>query len=363
MNLKKYDHFKIVPPYYDGHRLLSTPDRRGMRPEIFISTTNRSAGKSTFFSGKLVHDFIQKRKKFLLLYRNKYEILDAALPFFAEAKRAFYPDLAMSQETGIKNVYERLLIGPEGDDVPPELCGYATALRASEQIKKYSALLADVDVILFDEIFPEDDIYLPDEIRRFMSIHDSLARGRGSQARYLPCILVGNLINVFNPYYTSFGIVDDLQLETNFYRGIGFVVEQGFNAASAAAHKESAFHAALAAETYTAASQEKTYINTSSQFIDNKIVDSGLYMLTIAYSGGRYSVRYNESAGFYYVSDTPDPRFKIVHAATEADIDDTAIFDPLNRYRKLLKDRYRQNMVKCKNLSCRNALMHFLIGR
>lgn len=363
MDLKQYDHFKVRDPYYTGYRLLSTLDKEGKKPEIYISTTNRSAGKTVFYNGYLIHNFIRKGQKFILLYRNKYEIDDAAGPFFNQVQKLFYPGLEMYQEKGIKSVYDKLYIRPLHSEDPGDLCGYATSLRASENIKKYSSLLADADVVLFDEAFPEDDNYLPDEIRRFMSIHDSLARGGGSQSKYLPVIIVGNLINVFNPYYTALGVVDDLTISTNYRRGKGFVIEQGFNEASAKAHRESSFHQALAGEEYTAASQEKEYLNTSYQFIDNKIVDCGPYVCTILYKNSSYSVRYNENAGFYYCSDTPDPGYKLVHAATEADITDSAIYDPASRFRKLLKERYRQGYVRFRNLRIRDAVMHFIIGK
>ena len=35
--------------YYDGTRLLSMKDLNGKKPEIFIVTTNRTLGKTTYF--------------------------------------------------------------------------------------------------------------------------------------------------------------------------------------------------------------------------------------------------------------------------------------------------------------------------
>ena len=360
--LKQYDHFKVRPPYYSGYRLLSTPDITGGKPEVFISTSNRSAGKSTFFAGKLIHDFIRTGKKFMLLYRNKYEMNAAVDSFFAQVNQLFFPGLYMWQEIGIRDAFYRVYICDDQQKNKCQ-CGYITALAASEQVKKYSSLLSDVSVVLFDEAFPENDRYLPNEVRLFMSIHVSLARGNGYQARYLPVIIVGNLINLFNPYYQTFGIVDTLQLQTNFYRGDGFVVEQGFNEASALAHKQSAFQRAFANEDYIAASQEKSYLNTTDLFIDRAVCDSGLYICTIQYAKQRFSVRYNPDANFYYVSDRPDPSFKIILAATLEDVDETAFYDRRNSRKELLSKKLQTGQVKCRNLSCRNALLHFIVGR
>lgn len=134
MDFSAYDNFKIKDPYYSGYRLLSTPDRSGARPEIFVSTTNRSAGKTVFYNGWLLHQFIKTGKKFLLLFRNKYEIDNAAQNFFSQIGDLFYAGLHMTQERGIKNVFDKIyLAGPEENT--ETLCGYATSLRASEQIK------------------------------------------------------------------------------------------------------------------------------------------------------------------------------------------------------------------------------------
>ena len=45
---EEYDNFKIVDPYYNGEKLMNMIDLDKEKPEIFISTSNRSAGKTTF---------------------------------------------------------------------------------------------------------------------------------------------------------------------------------------------------------------------------------------------------------------------------------------------------------------------------
>ena len=193
-----------------------------------------------------------------------------------------------------------------------------------------------------------------------MSIHDSLARGNGSMSRYLPVILIGNLIDIYNPYYVALGVVDDMQLSCNFYRGNGFVIEQGFNDVSAQAHKESAFHRAFSGIGYGKASEEKEYINSDYGFIDKEVADLGYYICTIRYNNQKYSVRYNNSGAFYYVSKTPDPSCIYIEAATVDDVNESAVFNPTSRYRKILQEALHHNELKFKNIECKNAAMHFI---
>ena len=64
--------------YYDGTKLLSLLDINGNRPEIYMVTTNRTGGKTTWFSSFLVRKFIKKQEKFMLLFRYNYELSDCA---------------------------------------------------------------------------------------------------------------------------------------------------------------------------------------------------------------------------------------------------------------------------------------------
>ena len=63
-------------PFYDGTKLLSMKDIKGQTPEIFMCTTNRSGGKTTWFNRYVLKKFITKREKFALFYRFKYELDD-----------------------------------------------------------------------------------------------------------------------------------------------------------------------------------------------------------------------------------------------------------------------------------------------
>ena len=55
--------------YYNGTKLLSMKDLNGKTPELFLCTTNRTGGKTTYFGRLVVNRFIKQRKKFALLYR------------------------------------------------------------------------------------------------------------------------------------------------------------------------------------------------------------------------------------------------------------------------------------------------------
>ena len=82
--------------YYDGTKLLSMLDINGKRPEIYMTTTNRTGGKTTYFGRLLVNRFKKTGAKFCLLYRFNYELDEVADKFFKDIGGLFFPDGEMS---------------------------------------------------------------------------------------------------------------------------------------------------------------------------------------------------------------------------------------------------------------------------
>ena len=76
--------------YYDGTKLLSLSDINGNKPEIYIVTTNRTGGKTTYFGRLAVKRFLSGKGKFALLYRYNYELDDVADKFFKDIGTLFF---------------------------------------------------------------------------------------------------------------------------------------------------------------------------------------------------------------------------------------------------------------------------------
>ena len=51
--------------HYDGAKILSLKDINGKKPEIYIITSNRTDGKSTFFARMEIKRFKRDKKKFM----------------------------------------------------------------------------------------------------------------------------------------------------------------------------------------------------------------------------------------------------------------------------------------------------------
>lgn len=300
-----------MPEYYDGTKLLSMKDINGNRPEIYMCTTNRTGGKTTYFGRLCVNRFFDKGEKFGLIYRYNYELDDCADKFYKDIGSLFFKGTNMTSKRHAKGVFHELFI----DEQP---CGYAIALNNADAIKKYSHMFSDIQRMIFDEFQSETNHYCSDEIRKFISVHTSIARGQGEQNRYVPVYMLSNPVSIINPYYVQLGISARLNNNTRFLRGDGFILEQGFVESASKAQKESAFNRAFSGNDYIAYSSECVYLNDNQSFVE-KPEGVSRYLATIRYNGTDYSIKEFKELGILYCDDKADKTFPMRISVTTDD--------------------------------------------
>ena len=339
--------------YYDGTKLLSLMDINGNKPEIYICTTNRTGGKTTYFGRMLTNRFIKTREKFGLIYRYDYEIENCAEKFFKDIQGLFFPTFNMTSKVKGKGAYHELFL----NDVP---CGYAFSLNSAEKIKKMSHLLSDTQSLLFDEFQSETNNYCPNEIRKLLSVHTSLARGQGKQVRYLPLYMLGNNVSLLNPYYVELGISDRLRNDTNFLRGDGFVLEQGFIESASNAQKDSAFNRAFSKNNYVAFGSQNIYLNDNATFIEN-LNGRSKYICTIKCSNKFYGIKEYADQGVVYCDNKPDMTHPIKISVTTDDhqINFVMLRNNLGLI-SLLRYYFDNGCFRFKNLECKQAMLKLL---
>lgn len=346
--------------YYDGTKLLSMLDIDGNKPEIYLCTTNRTGGKTTYFGRLEVNRFLKRGEKFALLYRFGYEIDAIADKFFKDIGQLFFPDYTLTSKRMAKGIFHELFLHHGSDDELGESCGYALAINNADQIKKYSHLFSDVNSILFDEFQSETNHYCPNEVEKFQSIHTSIARGQGQQVRYVPVYMISNPVSIINPYYTALDISSRLQDNTKFLKGHGFVLENGFVESASEAQKTSGFNKAFGMNKYLKYSSEAIYLNDNKAFIEKPKGDSK-YLATIQYEGNEYAIRQYYQEGIIYCDDHDDSTYKYKIAVTTDD-------HQVNYVMLRTNDMFIQNMryyfehgcFRFKNLLCKEAVMKLI---
>lgn len=339
--------------YYDGTKLLSMKDINGNTPEIFMCTTNRSGGKTTYFGRLCVNRFLKHNEKFMLIYRYNYEIDDCADKFFKDLSNLFFKGSTMTNKRRASGIYHELFL----DD---KSCGYAVSLNSADQLKKYSHLFSDVSRMLFDEFQSETNHYCSDEIKKLLSIHTSVARGQGEQIRYVPVYMLSNPVSIINPYYVEMGISERLADNVKFLRGDGFVLEQGFVDSASKAQKESGFNRAFSKNSYVAYASECVYLNDNKAFID-KPTGSGRYLATLRYKGVDYGIREYSEQGIIYCDDRPDTSFKNKITVTTEDHELNYVMLKRNDFFLTnLRYFFERGCFRFKDLRCKEAVLKAL---
>lgn len=339
--------------YYDGTKLLSLLDLNGKKPEIYICTTNRTGGKTTYFGRLLVNRWRKNGDKFALIYRYNYELDDCADKFYKDIGKLFFPGTGMTSVRRAKGIFHELFI----DD---RHCGYAISINSADQIKKYSHLFSDVQSMLFDEFQSETNHYCADEVKKFISVHTSIARGNGEQIRYVPVYMLSNPVSLINPYYVEMGISNRLRDDTRFLRGDGFVMEQGFVESASLAQKESGFNRAFAKNAYVAYSTECVYLNDNAAFIE-KPSGVGRYICTLRYKGTDYAIREYAETGIMYVDDRADKNFRLrITVTTEDHQINYVMLQRSDFIITNLRYLFEQGCFRFKDLRCKEAIIKAL---
>lgn len=339
--------------FYDGTKLLSMKDLKGNTPELYLVTTNRTGGKTTYFSRLIVNKFKNGQGKFMLIYRFNYELDDCSNKFFKDINTLFFKDSTMTSKRRASGIYHELFL----DDVS---CGYAVSLNSADQLKKYSHLFSDVNRMLFDEFQSETNHYCTDEIRKFLSIHTSVARGQGEQYRYVPVYMLSNPVSIINPYYVEMGISERLNDDVKFLRGDGFVLEQGFNETASKMQQESGFNRAFNQNSYVAYSSQCIYLNDNKAFIE-KPTGNSRYLATLKYMGKDYAIREFAEQGILYCDDRPDNTYPYKLTVTTDDHEINYVMLKRNDlFINQLRFFFEKGCFRFKDLRCKEVVLKAL---
>lgn len=287
--------------YYDGTKLLSQKDINGNDPEIYISCTNRSAGKTTFYNRMLLNRYLKGKGQFYLITRQQLEIDSISSSFFGGVAQ-FFPGHEMTQKQIGKGKFASLFF----DDEP---CGFAIPLTATEYCKKVSHLFEKVTFGVFDEFQSETNAYLSHEVDRFVSLHQSIARGGGAMSRRVPVVMISNMASVLNPYYRALGIRSQDITGSDYYRGDGFVLERRTVQAAADALRAQAFNRAFSHgdSQYAAAMTGDGELLDNTRFVQKSAPQgNAVYIATLHAYGKAYGIRYYTMEQVIYVTEKSD---------------------------------------------------------
>lgn len=342
-----------MPKYYDGTKLLSMLDINGNKPEIYMCTTNRTGGKTTYFGRLCINRFLDKGEKFGLIYRYNYELDDIAEKFYKDLGSLFFPNYTMTSKRRASGTFQELFLNDKS-------CGYGLSLNNADQIKKYSHLFSDIQRMIFDEFQSETNHYCEHETKKFISVHTSIARGQGKQVRYVPVYMLSNPVSIINPYYVEMEISGRLKDDTKFLRGDGFVLEQGYIESASIEQKNSGFNRAFSKNSYTAYSSECVYLNDNKAFVE-KPAGKSKYLCTLRYKGSDFALREYTESGLIYCDDKADSSFLTRISVTTDDHNINYVMLKRNDFfLSNLRYFFEHGCFRFKDMRCKEAVLSAL---
>ena len=349
---------KVNPnSFYHADALLNKRDLDGEVPEIFCVCGNRSGGKTTDFSRKIIDRWLSKEyREVVILKRFVNEIPGTKDAFFnKELLEHFYTEefinsLNIKEVNTANGAFKEIKIGYR-------TFGYVVALNSADKVKKYSNLFSKVDCIFFDEFMPETGMYCQEEIAKFKSIHVSIARSYGSQSRYVPIFMASNLVSLLNPYFIAWKVSSRISTSTRFLRGHGIVIEQNFNKAAAKAQSESKFLRAFEEDDYY--TKQGVYLMDNLNLV-GKIKSKKEYFFTMVYNKKNYGV-YQTDEQLVYISSVADSTCRVKIASVPADVCEGVFYKTSFRdlYSTVLT-AFNMGLMRFENQEAKDAAFAFL---
>lgn len=236
-----------------------------------------------------------------------------------------------------------------GEDV----VGYAQALSTASILK--SDAMPFVDTIIFDEFIIDNTgtyHYLSDEVRKFLDLYETVARGRDVRVLFL-----SNAVTVANPYFDYFHL--DKPRDTDIQRfgaAKEILVEFTVNENLSALKKATRFGKIIAGSEYSDYAYDNNFLLDNNDFIEKKTARCE-YFLSLRYKDTWLGIWADPLQWLFYVSTSYDAQYPKKYSATTDDHQpNVMLFKQAKRlpFMKSLVDAYQAGCVRYESIKLKN---------
>ncbi len=181
----------------------------------------RGTRKTSTWLYKIFRDCLERDEECALFYRHQNKVNSILPKDFYTAERLLNKDAFEGQIEKKGNALFWVIrdeIDPDNPTKVPEILE-STLLAHLLSINSYNTQRSNdfsrVYWIFMDEFQTDDGKYLTQECAKLMNFVDTIARGFDQPYRPVRIILASNPIDLFNPYYTYFRIVNMMDKSTS----------------------------------------------------------------------------------------------------------------------------------------------------
>ena len=172
--------------------------------------------------------------------------------------------------------------------------------------------------------------------------------------------MLSNNVSILNPYFAELGVSARLQPNTNFLRGNGWVLEQGFNEGASKAQLSSKFMQAFSSNDYIGYLTSKEYLYNDNAFIE-KMSGVSRYLCTFRFQGKEYSIREFPNEKVLYCDNSIDETYKLRFAVNVEDMLPTyTLRMPTDMFIQSFRRYFSNGCFRFKNMECKAALICLL---
>lgn len=369
------EHLRDVPEAFKEStemlkKWLLRPDADGIMPEIYVTMSNRTGGKTYFIAYLLIDLWRRFGVKFALETRTGSELGNVVGGIFSAVMEEF-PGYAIEERIAVNNVYSEIIMHYDAEEETDnedgestktvrksEVIGYVLVLNASDKIKKFSSEFYDVDVMFMDEF--QADRYLPNEVDKWVNIHMSVARGHGMASRCVPVIMASNSLTIVNPYFNLWKLESKIQDNTKFYRASGLSILRFVNDAVAAQQSASRFNIACSGNKQLESNITNSWLNDSRACVGKPDKSWGLsyYVATFVKGDEKFAMRMYDN-GYVYINRSIDETNNNVFALS---IDGVENIECAKRSVPLavLHKEFLRGRARFSDLSCKYTMLDWI---
>ena len=196
-----------------------------------------------------------------------------------------------------------------------KVIGYAQNLSSASILK--SDAFPDVDIIIFDEFIIDNTgtyHYLKDEVRKFLDLYETVARGRDVRV-----FILSNAVSVANPYFDFFHLdkphSGDIQ---RFGKSRDILVENVQVHELMENKKRSRFGQIIDGTEYSSYAYDNDWLLDNTDFVAKKSRRSE-YFVTLRYNDTWVGIWFDNLQWLYYVSADVDLKYPKMYSVTTDD--------------------------------------------
>lgn len=309
----------------------------------------RGGGKTYGFLKDSIERFLRKKEEFLYVRRIKTELEKLTIMrggrLFKAVEKEF-PEYELRAESNILSIRQI-------KNEKWKTMGYAQPLSTASILK--SDAFPNVWTIGFDEFIIDNSgtyHYLKDEVRKFLDLYETVARGRDVVTFFL-----SNAVTITNPYFDFWNL--NKPYHSNIQRfgaSKDILVENVVIEALAKEKKASRFGQIIADTDYSDYAYDNEWLLDNTDFVSNKTKDCQ-YFVTLLYKGNEIGIWVDRVQWLWYISADIDKQCKDVYSVTiEEHKPNIMLFNAGKKlpWLKTLIDAYQCGAVRYESIKLKN---------